>query len=72
MDVWGKIANDRYLERALEDYNGEGKYRTPELTWNSSVGLTALSFLRSEEYGRIMKMICLLEIFIMGVFIILN
>jgi aldose sugar dehydrogenase len=52
--IWmseGKIANDRYLERELEDYNGEGKYRTPELTWNSSVGLTALSFLRSEEYG---------------------
>jgi glucose/arabinose dehydrogenase len=52
--VWmseGEIATDRYLERALEDYNGEGKYRTPELTWNSSVGLTALSFLRSEEYG---------------------
>jgi glucose/arabinose dehydrogenase len=53
--IWmseGKTVTDRYLDMALQDYNGEGKYRTPELTWNSSAGLTALSFLRSGEYGR--------------------
>ena len=52
--IWmseGKIANDRYLDRELEDYNGDGKYGNPALTWNSSVGLTALAFLRSGAYG---------------------
>jgi aldose sugar dehydrogenase len=53
--IWladGKVANNRDLDRKLQEYNGEGRYRTPELTWNSSVGLTALSFLSSGEYGR--------------------
>jgi aldose sugar dehydrogenase len=52
--IWksdGEIASDRYLNRSIEDFNGDGKYRDPELTWDSSVGLTALTFLRSEVYG---------------------
>jgi aldose sugar dehydrogenase len=52
--IWmsnNETARDRDLEKLLEDYSGKGRYRTPELTWSSSVGLTALAFINSDEYG---------------------
>jgi hypothetical protein len=46
------IAGDKDLERLLENFEGKGKYRAPELTWASTVGLTALTFLDSGNYGK--------------------
>jgi glucose/arabinose dehydrogenase len=53
--IWmsnNETAGDRDLERLLEDFGGKGNYRTPELAWSSSVGLTALTFLNSQKYGK--------------------
>jgi glucose/arabinose dehydrogenase len=35
----------------LMEFNGKGKYSTPELFWNKSVGLTSLKFLDSDKLG---------------------
>jgi aldose sugar dehydrogenase len=35
----------------LIEFNGKGKYNTPELFWNKSVGLTSLKFLNSDKLG---------------------
>ena len=35
----------------LVDFNGKGKYSPPEFTWNKTVGVTALKFLKSDKYG---------------------
>lgn len=43
---------DHDPERYLVDFNGRGKYREPELTWNQTVGPTALRFLNSTIYGK--------------------
>lgn len=36
----------------LEDFGGRGKYRPPELTWNTTVALTGLVFLNSSRIGK--------------------
>ena len=36
----------------LIDFDGKGKYSKPEFTWNSTVGVTALSFFNSTELGK--------------------
>ena len=35
----------------LVDFDGKGEYSDPELTWNNTVGLTALKFLKSSSLG---------------------
>jgi glucose/arabinose dehydrogenase len=35
----------------LFDFQGKGKYSTPEFTWKQTVGVTALKFLDSNKYG---------------------
>lgn len=37
---------------ALFDFNGNGKYSSPEFTWNNSEGLTALKFFNSSKLGK--------------------
>ncbi len=36
---------------SLVDFDGKGKYRSPELIWNTTVGPTALRFLNSSKLG---------------------
>jgi aldose sugar dehydrogenase len=36
----------------LIDFNGKGKYKIPEFTWNQTVGPTALKFLTSNKLGK--------------------
>lgn len=38
--------------RDLADFNGKGKYSTPEFIWNQTVGPTAIKFLHSDQYGK--------------------
>jgi aldose sugar dehydrogenase len=35
----------------LVDFKGRGKYSSPELYWNKTVGLTAIRFLNSNKFG---------------------
>jgi glucose/arabinose dehydrogenase len=35
----------------LVEFNGKGKYSSPELFWNKTVGLTAIRFLNSNKFG---------------------
>lgn len=39
-------------EENLFDFNGKGKYSSPEFTWYKSVGITALKFYDSENLGK--------------------
>jgi len=41
-----------YNPSDLVDFDGKGKYRTPEFTWKYTVGPTALKFLTSDKLGR--------------------
>jgi aldose sugar dehydrogenase len=41
-----------YYPSDLVDFDGKGKYRTPEFTWKYTVGPTALKFLTSDKLGR--------------------
>jgi len=36
----------------LVDFGGKGKYRSPELTWNHTGGLTAVAFINSTKLGK--------------------
>jgi len=36
----------------LVDFNGKGKYSSPEFTWNKTVGPTALKFLTTSKLGK--------------------
>lgn len=38
-------------KQKLVDFNGKGKYSSPEFIWNSSVGVSALKFLDSGKLG---------------------
>jgi glucose/arabinose dehydrogenase len=49
----GQIAT--HPEANLSSFGGIGKYRAPELTWQQSVGLTALKFLNSTKLGETYK-----------------
>lgn len=35
----------------LVDFDGKGKYNTPQFTWNRTVGPTALKFISSDKFG---------------------
>ena len=45
----GRIGVDAH---SLVDFGANGKYRSPELTWNHTVSLTALAFLNSSKLGK--------------------
>lgn len=45
----GQISLDH--QDNLVDFNGNGKYRSPEFTWNQTIGVTAIKFLNSSKYG---------------------
>jgi aldose sugar dehydrogenase len=36
----------------LIDFDGKGKYSTPEFTWNHTVGVTSIKFLDSDKLGK--------------------
>jgi glucose/arabinose dehydrogenase len=36
----------------LVDFNGTGKYSSPEFTWKKTVGVTAIKFLNSDKLGK--------------------
>ena len=36
----------------LVDFNGKGKYSSPEFIWNQSVGLSDIKFFNSDKYGK--------------------
>lgn len=42
-------------EKELYDFNGKGKYSSPELSWYRSVGVTALKFYDSDNLGNAYK-----------------
>jgi len=37
----------------LVDFGGRGKYSMPEFTWNTTIGVTALSFFNSTKLGKV-------------------
>jgi len=41
-----------YHPSGLVHFNGKGKYRTPQFTWNQTVGPTALTFLSADKLGK--------------------
>jgi glucose/arabinose dehydrogenase len=57
MGFWERIGPDEIelfndtSDINFVDFNGKGKYSDPELTWNSTVALTAIKFLNSNKYG---------------------
>jgi aldose sugar dehydrogenase len=46
----GKIASPNRL--GLVDFDGKGKYSSPEFTWNNTVGVTSLKFFNSDKLGK--------------------
>jgi glucose/arabinose dehydrogenase len=49
----GQDKGDRELQPDnLVDFNGKGKYSSPEFAWNFTVGPTALKFLTSDKLGK--------------------
>jgi glucose/arabinose dehydrogenase len=36
----------------LVDFDGKGKYSSPEFTWNQTIGVTAIKFLDSDKLGK--------------------
>lgn len=42
---------DDFNPAALEDFDGKGKYREPELVWINTAGLTGIKFFASDKYG---------------------
>jgi glucose/arabinose dehydrogenase len=44
-------SNITYNPSGLVNFDGKGKYRTPEFTWKYTVGPTALKFLTSDKLG---------------------
>jgi aldose sugar dehydrogenase len=47
----GGIANGDDIDK-LMDFAGKGKYSDPEFVWRDPVGVTALTFLNSDKYGK--------------------
>jgi glucose/arabinose dehydrogenase len=43
--------SNRTLPENIFDFNGRGKYSSPEFVWQKPVGPTALTFLGSEQFG---------------------
>jgi glucose/arabinose dehydrogenase len=46
----GPVAPDE--PNNLVDFDGKGKYSTPEFIWNQTVGVTSIKFLDSDELGK--------------------
>jgi aldose sugar dehydrogenase len=44
--------NQTINENTLFDYNGHGKYSSPEFIWNDSIGVTAIKFFNSDKLGK--------------------
>jgi aldose sugar dehydrogenase len=47
----GKIQKGELNLDGLEDFNGKGKYSSPEFTWNDTVGPTGIKFFNSDKMG---------------------
>jgi glucose/arabinose dehydrogenase len=45
----GEISNANPID--LIDFNGKGKYSSPELTWDETIAPTAIAFLNSDKLG---------------------
>jgi aldose sugar dehydrogenase len=43
---------DSYDGVKLQNFNGKGKYSSPELAWNETIAPTAIKFLNSNKYGK--------------------
>ncbi|MGI8720024.1 MAG: PQQ-dependent sugar dehydrogenase [Nitrososphaeraceae archaeon] len=43
---------DNYDGATLVNFNGKGKYSSPELAWNQTIAPTAIKFLNSNKYGK--------------------
>ena len=43
---------DDYDGVKLQNFNGKGKYSSPELAWNQTIAPTAIKFLKSSKYGK--------------------
>jgi aldose sugar dehydrogenase len=41
-----------FNEHTLFDFNGNGRYSSPEFTWNDSIGVTAIKFFNSDKLGK--------------------
>ncbi len=57
--IWNRVTDDRfnasdinYNPSDLVDFDGKGKYRSPEFVWKYTVGPTALKFLNSDKLGK--------------------
>jgi glucose/arabinose dehydrogenase len=55
--IWKVIGYNCCGEKVLDpkdliDFDGKGKYSSPEFIWNQTVGVTALKFLDSDKYGK--------------------
>jgi aldose sugar dehydrogenase len=46
----GPVASE--VPNNLVDFDGRGKYSTPEFLWNQTVGVTAIKFLNSDKLGK--------------------
>ena len=61
MGFWTKSSSDQLeIIKDIDDYdganlvnfNGKGKYSSPELAWNQTIAPTAIKFLKSNKYGK--------------------
>ena len=61
MGFWTKSSSDQleiikdidsYDGVKLQNFNGKGKYSSPELAWNETIAPTAIKFLNSNKYGK--------------------
>jgi Glucose/sorbosone dehydrogenases len=43
---------DSYDAVKLQNFNGNGRYSSPELAWNETIAPTAIKFLNSNKYGK--------------------
>jgi aldose sugar dehydrogenase len=58
MGFWKKSSSDQIEiikdvnDANLINFNGKGKYSTPELAWSQTIAPTAIKFLNSNKYGK--------------------
>jgi len=58
MGFWKKSSSDQIEiikdvdDANLVNFNGKGKYSSPELAWNQTIAPTAIKFLNSSKYGK--------------------
>jgi aldose sugar dehydrogenase len=58
MGFWKRISPNQieflkdFRDINFVNFKGKGKYSNPELAWNQTVGVTAIKFLNSDEYGK--------------------